>query len=85
MGERLLRELQLQVPDKLLEVDQFSMLYEAEVLIERWRRHCNVIRPHSALGYRPPTTETISPPESSLAYAQTRPAHMLATSGRVLT
>jgi transposase InsO family protein len=35
--------------------------FEAEVLIERWRRHDNTIRPHSALGYRPPAPEAILP------------------------
>jgi hypothetical protein len=29
------------------------------VLIEQWRNHYNTIRPHSALGYRPPAPETI--------------------------
>jgi len=24
------------------------------VIIERWRRHYNTIRPHSSLGYKPP-------------------------------
>ena len=38
--------------DELLECEQFSTLYEAQVLIERWRRHYNAIRPHSSLGYR---------------------------------
>jgi transposase InsO family protein len=55
------------------------------VLIERWRRHYNAIRPHSSLGYRPPAPETILPLASGLAYAWLRPAQMLATSGRVLT
>ena len=36
-------------------------LREAEVLIEQWRNHYNTIRPHSALGYRPPAPRTISP------------------------
>lgn len=71
--------------DELLECEQFSTLYEAQVLIERWRRHYNAIRPHSSLGYRPPAPETILPPASGLAYAPLRPAQMLATSGRVLT
>jgi transposase InsO family protein len=71
--------------DELLEGEQFSTLYEAQVLIERWRRHYNAIRPHSSLGYRPPAPETILPPASGLAYAPLRPAQMLATSGRVLT
>ncbi|MDP6735786.1 MAG: integrase core domain-containing protein, partial [Nitrospinaceae bacterium] len=26
---------------------------------EQWRRHYNTVRPHSALGYRPPAPETI--------------------------
>jgi transposase InsO family protein len=30
-----------------------------EVLMERWRVHYNTIRPHSALGYRPPAPEII--------------------------
>lgn len=71
--------------DELLECEQFSTLYEAQVLIERWRRHYNTIRPHSSLGYRPPAPETILPPASGLAYAPLRPAQILATSGRVLT
>jgi putative transposase len=71
--------------DELLEGEQFSTLYAAQVLIERWRRHYNTIRPHSSLGYRPPVPETILPPASELPYAPLRPAQMLATSGRVLT
>ena len=59
--------------DELLEEEQFSTLYEAQVLIERWRRHYNAIRPHSSLGYRPPAPETILPPASGLAYAPLRP------------
>ena len=31
------------------------------MLIERWRHHYNTIRPHSSLGYRPLTPETILP------------------------
>ena len=30
---------------------------EAKILIERWRREYNQIRPHSSLGYRPPAPE----------------------------
>jgi transposase InsO family protein len=40
----------------------FYSLAEAKVLIEAWRRHYNAVRPHSSLGYRPPTPETTSPP-----------------------
>ena len=31
------------------------------VLIEQWRQHYNTIRPHSALGYRPPGPEAWMP------------------------
>lgn len=40
--------------NELLDREVFDTLYESQVLIERWRVHYNTIRPHSALGYRPP-------------------------------
>ena len=40
--------------DELLDGEIFYTLKEAQVLIERWRRHYNTVRPHSSLGYRPP-------------------------------
>lgn len=36
----------------------FYTLKEAQVITEQWRWHYNRIRPHSALGYRPPALET---------------------------
>ena len=51
--------------DKLLEHEVFDTLHEAKVLIERWRVHYNTMRPHSALGYRPPAPESwtvVEPP-----------------------
>jgi transposase InsO family protein len=47
--------------DELLNLEIFDTLVEARVLIERWRRHYNQIRPHSSLGYRPPAPEAILP------------------------
>ncbi len=47
--------------DELLEREVFDTLLEAKVLIERWRRHYNTVRPHSALGYRPPAPEDWQP------------------------
>lgn len=44
--------------DELLNTEIFYTLKEAKVLIERWRRHYNQVRPHSSLGYRPPAPET---------------------------
>ena len=40
--------------DELLAREQFDTLLEAKVLIERWRRHYNTRRRHSALGYLSP-------------------------------
>jgi len=47
--------------DELLAREIFDTLLEAKVLVERWRRHYNTVRPHSALGYRPPAPEAILP------------------------
>jgi transposase InsO family protein len=47
--------------DQLLNGEMFDTLLEAKVLIERWRRHYNTVRPHSSLGYRPPAPEAIEP------------------------
>lgn len=47
--------------DELLNGEIFYTLIEAKVLIERWRVEYNTIRPHSALGYRPPAPQTGSP------------------------
>ena len=51
--------------DELLNGEIFYSLREAQILIEKWRKHYNTERPHSALGYRPPAPETISPMETS--------------------
>lgn len=45
--------------DELLNGEIFYTLKEAQILIERWRYHYNTVRPHSALGYRPPAPETV--------------------------
>jgi transposase InsO family protein len=45
--------------DELLNGEIFYSLREAQIIIEAWRRHYNTRRPHSALGYRPPTPEAI--------------------------
>ena len=45
--------------DELLNGEIFYTVTEAKVLIERWRQHYNRIRPHSALGYRPPAPEAV--------------------------
>jgi len=44
--------------NELLNGEIFYTLKEAQVITEQWRWHYNRIRPHSALGYRPPAPET---------------------------
>jgi putative transposase len=56
--------------DELLEREIFDTLLEAKVLIERWRREYNTIRPHSSLGYRPPAPEATQPWSSASATLQ---------------
>ncbi len=43
--------------DELLNREIFTTLTEAKVLIGQWRKEYNQVRPHSSLGYRPPTPE----------------------------
>jgi putative transposase len=47
--------------DELLNRELFYTLTEAQVLVERWRRNYNWVRPHSALGYRPPAPQAFQP------------------------
>jgi putative transposase len=46
--------------NELLDGEIFYTLREAQVIIEQWRQHYNRVRPHSALGYRPPAPETMA-------------------------
>ena len=45
--------------DELLSGEIFYTLKEAQVLIEIWRRHYNIVRPHSSLAYRPPAPAAV--------------------------
>ena len=48
--------------DELLNREIFYTLWEAKVLVERWRKEYNQVRPRSSLGYRPPAPEAMEPP-----------------------
>ena len=39
----------------------FDTLFEAKVLIEKWRKEYNQVRPHSSLEYRPLAPEAVCP------------------------
>jgi putative transposase len=45
--------------DELLDREIFTTLEEANVLIEQWKWEYNQVRPHSAMGYKPPAPEAI--------------------------
>ena len=45
--------------DNLLNGEIFYGLKEAQILVDRWVRHYNTERPHSAIGYKPPAPEVI--------------------------
>ena len=46
--------------DELLAREIFLTLTEARIWLERWQREYNTIRPHSALGYRPPAPAAVT-------------------------
>ena len=46
--------------DEFLDREIFYSLKEAQLLIEQWRNPYNEIRPHSALGYKPPAPAAMS-------------------------
>jgi len=52
---------------ELLNGELFYTLKEAQVVIEKWRREYNTIRPHQSLGNRCPVPETFAPDWQRLA------------------
>jgi putative transposase len=55
--------------DELLNREIFYTITEAQVLVRRWRRQYNQVRPHSSLGYRPPAPEATLLQPATLRYA----------------
>ncbi len=53
--------------DELLNGELFTSLWEARVVLKMWRKEYNQVRPHSALGYRPPAPEAVMPRPSTAA------------------
>jgi transposase InsO family protein len=54
--------------DDLLDGEIFYTIREARIIVEDWRRHFNAVRPHSAIGWRPPAPQVVLPvdPRSTL-------------------
>ena len=63
-----------QIRNELLNGEIFYTLKEAQIMIEGWRRHYNTVRPHGALGYRPPAPEVFVPAMTAWPAALARPA-----------
>lgn len=53
--------------DELLNREIFYTVKEARILIEKWRREYNTIRPHSSLDYKPPAPEALTITQISVA------------------
>lgn len=60
--------------DEFLNGEIFYTLQEAKILIEAWRCHYNMRRPHSSLGYKPPTPEVLLRPAPPAAWNGALPA-----------
>src|SRR5438132_512685 len=60
--------------DELLDGEIFYTLREAQIIIESWRRHYNMVRPHASIGYRAPAPEVFVPALAAWPAAQSRPA-----------
>ena len=61
LGQRLIESFNTRLRDELLDGEIFYSLREAQIVIESWRRHYNRVRPHAALGYKPPAPEVFVP------------------------
>ena len=59
--QRIWRREGLKVPQKQKPRGRLWLNDGSCILIEQWRNHYNTLRPHSALGYRPPAPQVIRP------------------------
>jgi putative transposase len=60
--------------DELLDGEIFYSLREAQIVIESWRCHYNIVRPHASLGYKPPAPEVFVPALAAWPAAPPQPA-----------
>ena len=59
--------------DECLTGEIFYSLLEAQIVIEQWKAQYNTLRPHSALGYRPPAPAAGNPYPPPRTVPQLRP------------
>lgn len=82
MQDRFIESFNGRLHDELLDCEIFYSLAEAKTVVESWRRHLNMPRPHGSLGYKPPGPEVFIPAMTARAAAQTRSAMPLALAPR---
>jgi putative transposase len=68
--------------DELLDGEIFYSLKEATIVIESWRRHYNILRPHGSLGYKAPAPEVFVPAMTPRAAPQSQAAAAFALAER---
>jgi putative transposase len=61
--------------DELLNGGLCYSIREVRVVIERWRKDYNTVRPHSSLGYRQPAPAAINPQPPVMNLAQKKSGH----------
>ena len=59
--QEMIESFNSKLRDELLDREVFYTLLKVCVLMERYRRTYNRVRPHSSLGYRPPAPEALLP------------------------
>ena len=52
--------------NELLNSEIFFSLKEAQVIIKQWQKHDKIVKPRSALNYRPPAPQTFATPAQHL-------------------
>jgi len=72
--------------DALRNVEISDTPLEAQVPVERRRTHCNTMRPHSALGCRPPAPDAVLPwpPGWEMPYQEPMAIHAAALTQRLV-
>src|SRR5258705_7715815 len=64
-GNGFIESFNARLCDELLDGEIFYTLREADIVIESWRRHYNMVRPHASIGYRAPAPEVFVPPQGA--------------------
>ena len=70
LGERYCESFNGKLREECLNGEIFYSLQEARIVIEQWRQQYNRVRPHAAVGYRPPAPGAYTPPWNPIPMLQ---------------